>query len=855
LLESLVQLETQHRVVITGTPLQNNLAELMNLMQFVNEGVYRKLKSSHLESDLKTPSAEQISLFQESLGPFLLRRMKKDVRDAVKIPPKFEVIVPLDLSQKQRTSYKGVLQRSRSLLVNGKHNALSNIVMSLRNVCNHNSLIEEAYSRQSTLEELLDSSSKLQFLDQFLPVLKESGRRILIFSQFVTMLDIISQYLNLKNISYGRIDGTVPSGQRQKVIDIFNLPGSEQYVFLLSTRAGGLGLNLASADTVIMYDSDWNPHADLQALSRCHRIGQAKIVMIYRLVCKFSVEERIVMVGKKKLALEHAVVSGLNKKEKENESDGKPTKDELLQILQAGAEQLFGERSTEVDKQPRVWDAAGAQKLLNQSLTDAADAAVEEEKSSVATEEDGFFAAFKHAKIWSFDEQELGSLESSTPGTEQPTTAVSSSDFWSRILPEEAPVPEEVLPVNEAGYSMRKRKTVDYRDTMNALAGRFPDQELLKLGASDSSESYTKTTTSEESSDDDEDTTISLQDGTKRSEKSATILPKASTSAKPAKRSKGPPKAEPNVAASSKPTHQLEPSLVHSIFSKSSDFICMYQTLQQGIPVFDLCEQFCDHQTSWDSPSILQGLNVAQSMDAPSLSRDTTSWLTFVETRFQISTADIGGRLYGHNPQMLSGFKGFISGDVSALPGNFAWLVCQNIRSFIGGLVSCIVHGGLPPYNVQNYVENLALFQRRLTSRSNTAAHHAEANLMVKFAQSKLVLLDTLAWIKFTCNQWKITHEQLVSETGIDLTTFELIVDNSAVLDSRTSQALGLLRSCVNAINHFKCLPSTALGSFSSESCHFCRQHLKSFKVSWTLHFFIFSVRALFSALLSPAVC
>jgi hypothetical protein len=226
-----------------------------------------------------------------------------------------------------------------------------------------------------------------------------------------------------------------------------------------------------------------------------------------------------------------------------------------------------------MDKQPRVWDAAGAQKLLNQSLTDAADAAAEEEKSSVATEEDGFFAAFKHAKIWSFDEQELGSLESSTPGTEQPTTAVSSSDFWSRILPEEAPVPEEVLPVNEAGYSMRKRKTVDYRDTMNALAGRFPDQELLKLGASDSSESYTKTTTSEESSDDDEDTTISLQDGTKRSEKSATILPKASTSAKPAKRSKGPPKAEPNVAASSKPTHQLEPSLVHSIFSKSSDFI------------------------------------------------------------------------------------------------------------------------------------------------------------------------------------------------------------------------------------------------------------------------------------------
>jgi SNF2 family DNA or RNA helicase len=832
LLESLVQLETQHRVVITGTPLQNNLAELMNLMQFVDENVYRKLKISHQESDLKNPSSEQISLFQESLGPFLLRRMKADVRDAVKIPPKFEVIVPLDLSQKQRTSYKGVLQRSRSLLVNGKSNALSNIVMSLRNVCNHNFLIEEPTSRQQTLEELLDSSSKLQFLDQFLPVLKESGRRILIFSQFVTMLDIISQYLNLKKISFGRIDGTVPSGQRQKYIDIFNLPASEQYVFLLSTRAGGLGLNLASADTVIMYDSDWNPHADLQALSRCHRIGQAKIVMIYRLVCKFSVEERIVMVGKKKLALEHAVVSGLSKKDKENDSDGKPTKDELLQILQAGAEQLFGERSNEMDKQPRVWDAAGAQKLLNQSLTDAADAAEEEEKSGAATEEDGFFAAFKHAKIWSFDEQELGNLENSTPGSEQPTTAVSSSDFWSRILPEEAPVPEEVLPVNEAGYSMRKRKAVDYRDTMNALASRYTDQELLKLGVSDSSESYAKHTASEDSSGDDDEAPVP-HDGNKRSEKNASTLPKASTSTKSAvKRSKGPSKAESNVAVSNQASRQLEPSQLHLIFAKSSDFICMYQILQQGIPAFDLCEQFCDPQTPWDAPFIVQGLNLIQSMSISSLCQDTLSWLKFVEMRFHITTADVGARIYGHNPKMLSYFNVLIAGDASSLPGNLAWLVCQNIRSFVGGLLSCCIHGGLPPYNVQNYVENLALFQRRLTSRSNTTAYHVEANLMVKFSQSKLVLLDTLAWIKFTCDQCKITHEQLVSETGIDVPTFKLIIENFAVLDARTSHAIGLLRSCLNATNHFKCLPSKALTAFSSECCHFCRQPLKSFKVS-----------------------
>jgi SNF2 family DNA or RNA helicase len=850
LLESLVQLESQHRVVITGTPLQNNLAELMNLMQFVDEGVYRKLKSSHQESDLKNPSSEQISLFQESLGPFLLRRMKADVRDAVKIPPKFEVIVPLDLSQKQRSSYKGVLQRSRSLLVNGKANALSNIVMSLRNVCNHNFLIEEAYTQQPTLDQLLDSSSKLQFLDQFLPVLKESGRRILIFSQFVTMLDIISQYLDLKKISFGRIDGTVPSGLRQKSIDVFNSAASEQYVFLLSTRAGGLGLNLATADTVVMYDSDWNPHADLQALSRCHRIGQEKIVMIYRLVCRFSVEERIVMVGKKKLALEHAVVSGLSKKEKENDSDGKPTKDELLQMLQTGAEQLFGERSSELDRQPRVWDAVGAKKLLNQSLSDAAEAAVEEEKSSAATEEEGFFAAFKHAKIWSFDEQELGNVEGATPGTDQPVTAVSSSDFWSRILPEEAPVPEEILPVNEAGYSMRKRKAVDYRDTMNALGGRFGDQELMKLGAahaSDSSESYFKPSSEgENSSDDDEDVGVSHDDKI-RSEKSTLTSQKALVSAKPAsKRPKAPSKSESTVDSAVKPNQELLPFVLLSTFGKGSDFICMYQSLSQSIPVFDCCEQFCDRQTPWDTPAIVQGLHAAQAMDMVSLCRDTTSWLNIIQQRFHTSAAVIGNRLYCHNPQWLSYFSAFISGNLSSLPGNaqaggVAWQISQNIRTYIGGLLSCCTHGGLPPFNVGDYAENLVLFQRRMISRSSLAAVHAEGNLMLMFAQSKLVLLDTLAWLKFTCDQWKISHEELVAETGIDVITFKLIVDNFEVLDPKLSSAIGLLRSCLNAINHFKCLPSKALRSFPHEVCHFCRQPLRAYKVSLTfLWIFLF---------------
>jgi SNF2 family DNA or RNA helicase len=826
LLESLIQLESQHRVVITGTPLQNNLVELMNLMQFVDESVYRKLKSCHQECDLKNPSSEQITLFQESLGPYLLRRMKADVRDAVNIPPKFEVIVPLDLSQKQRASYKGVLQKSRSLLVNGKANALSNILMSLRNVCNHNFLIEEDHVQLPTVDDLLDSSSKLQFLDEFLPALKKAGRRILIFSQFVTMLEIISQYLDLKGISFGRIDGTVPSGQRQKLIDSFNSASSEQFIFLLSTRAGGLGLNLASADTVIMYDSDWNPHADLQALSRCHRIGQSKIVMIYRLVCKFSVEERIVMVGKKKLALEHAVVSGLSKKEKENDSDGKPTKDELLQILQASAEQLFSERSGEMDKQPRVWDAAGAQKLLDQSLNDAAEAAAEDENSTAATEEDGFFAAFKHAKIWSFDEQELGNLESATPGSAPAASAVSSSDFWSRILPEETPILEEVLPVNEAGYSMRKRKIVDYRDSAMVLGGRAVHQEMSNV--SDASESYAQTSSSEDS--DDVDTGSLVDDDQKQHEKSALTLQKPLAKAAK-KRTEVPPPSESNSVLLDQSGQQFQPSRLLMIFQKSSDFICMYQSLQQRIPVFDHCERFCDHQTPWDAPVILEGLNKVLELDLPSFCQDTASWLKFVHQNFNISSYEIGARLFRHDPAWLAHFHDFVSG-ASQAPKNVYWSVCQHIRFYIGGLFSCCIHGGLPPYNVHSYAENSALFQKRLTFPSNLATLHAEANLMVKFSQSKLVLLDTLAWIKFTCDKWRITHEELLAETGIDPPIFELIVNNVAVLDSKVSRIIGLLRSCLNATNHFKCLPSKALDSFPNQFCQFCQEPLKLYKVS-----------------------
>ena len=259
--------------------------------------------------------------------------------------------------------------------------------------------------------------------------------------------------------------------------------------------------------------------------------------------------------------------------------------------------------------------------------------------------------------------------------------------------------------------------------------------------------------------------------------------------------------------------------------------MCMYQSLQQNIPVFDCCEQFCDLQTPWDSSVIVQSMNKVLGMEVSSLCQDTMSWLDFVHQRFNVSATDIGSRLYGHNPESLTNFGLWFRGK-ETLAGNVSWMICQGVRSYIGGFLSCCIHGGLPPYNVQSYAENSALFQSRLTSTRNQLQLHAEAALMIKFSQSKLVVLDTRAWVKFTCDQWRITHEQLISETGIDVPTFKLITENFASDEPKISHAIGLLRSCLNAINHFKCLPSKALTSFPLEMCHFCRQPLKAYKVS-----------------------
>ena len=204
------------------------------------------------------------------------------------------------MSTLQRKWYKNVLSRNLDE-INSKTKSkqrLLNILMQLRKVCNHPYLFEgaEKPNDNGVYEEgphLYQNSGKLQLLNKLLSKLFKQGSRVLIFCQMTRMLDILEDYMILKGYKYNRIDGSTKQCERDEAMDDFNRPNSDKKVFLLSTRAGGLGINLQTADIVILYDSDWNPQMDIQAQDRAHRIGQTKPVYVYRLITEHSVEENI----------------------------------------------------------------------------------------------------------------------------------------------------------------------------------------------------------------------------------------------------------------------------------------------------------------------------------------------------------------------------------------------------------------------------------------------------------------------------------------------------------------------------------------------------------------------------------
>lgn len=356
---SCMRLRAQHVLLLTGTPLQNNLHELWVLLKFMFPTIFPKSDTFDAAYNPVTQEYDHKLLTQTHtlLMPFFLRRVKSDL--SLDLPDKKEINVYLPLSKLQTECYRSLLTGEIGGVLRealGKEKAaaaapqadlrkLMHLVMQCRKACNHPYLFDgmepEPYING---EHLITASSKFVFLDKFLPKLHKDKHRVLIYSQFTSMLDILEDFCSMRQFQYLRLDGSTHSVERQMNIDRFNVTGSDVFIFLLSTRAGGLGINLATADTVILFDSDWNPQRDLQAMDRAHRLGQTKQVMVYRLITKGTVEERIIMRAAEKLFLDAMIVQQAYKAQQNVGSKDKQaglSTTELLSMLTFGAEQMF----------------------------------------------------------------------------------------------------------------------------------------------------------------------------------------------------------------------------------------------------------------------------------------------------------------------------------------------------------------------------------------------------------------------------------------------------------------------------------------------------------------------------------
>ena len=381
----------QHRVLLTGTPLQNNTAELWSLLNFIEPA---KFPDADKFSDRygKIATQEQVTSLQRRISPHLLRRVKEDV--AKDIPPKEETIIDVELTTIQKQYYRAIFEHNHGFLMQnlkGQVPKMMNIQMELRKCCNHPYLVsgvedtemdklderiyeaaslsaaqededvdvddgyagsvkkgrqrtaqQKMYARRRMDEFVVPSSGKMVLLDKLLPKLKKEGHKVLIFSQMVKMLNIIEEYCDHREYQCERLDGGVSGNERTKGIDRFNADPNS-FIFLLSTRAGGVGINLTAADTCIIFDSDWNPQNDVQAMARCHRIGQKKQVTIYRLITRRSFEAEMFDRASRKLGLEQAILGSVkfDNNEKSDDAHAKMDAKEMEQLLREGAYSLM----------------------------------------------------------------------------------------------------------------------------------------------------------------------------------------------------------------------------------------------------------------------------------------------------------------------------------------------------------------------------------------------------------------------------------------------------------------------------------------------------------------------------------
>ncbi|KAI8928134.1 SNF2 family N-terminal domain-containing protein [Entophlyctis helioformis] len=354
----------RYRLILTGTPLQNNLPELWALLNFILPKIFNSVKSfdewfnspfqgSSGQEKIELNEEEQLLIIRrlhKVLRPFLLRRLKKDVES--ELPDKVETVVKCPMSALQHVLYDQIRNRRFGNDAFKKKAALNNLVMQFRKICNHPFVfegVEETINPAKITDDLIfRSAGKFELLDRMLPKFKVTGHR------HPDLLPDDADYGHygglpaLARHTYLRLDGHTKPEERTAMLKRFNNPDDPPFIFLLSTRAGGLGLNLQTADTVIIYDSDWNPHQDLQAQDRAHRIGQKKEVRILRLITTKSVEETILARAQYKLDIDGKVIQAgkFDNKTSDNE------RDELLRSL-------FGADDDEEEKDEAKENAEG----------------------------------------------------------------------------------------------------------------------------------------------------------------------------------------------------------------------------------------------------------------------------------------------------------------------------------------------------------------------------------------------------------------------------------------------------------------------------------------------------------------
>ncbi|KAJ3197493.1 hypothetical protein HK101_003191 [Irineochytrium annulatum] len=336
----------RNRLLITGTPLQNNLHELWALLNFLLPDVFSSSDDFNAWFDSRGGDEDQVvQQLHKVLRPFLLRRIKMEVEKS--LLPKKRTNLYVGMSAMQRKWYQKILEKDIDAVngsLGGKKSGgktrLLNIVMQLRKCCNHPYLFDgaEPGPPYTTDEHLVENAGKMVILDKLLAKMKENGSRVLLFSQMSRMLDILEDYCVFRGFDYCRIDGNTAHEDRVAGIDEFNREGSSKFIFLLTTRAGGLGINLATANIVIMYDNDWNPQVDLQAEDRAHRIGQTKQVIVFRFITENAIEEKVIDRATQKLRLDQLVIQQNAAAAK---ASAAASKDELLSMIQHGAQSIF----------------------------------------------------------------------------------------------------------------------------------------------------------------------------------------------------------------------------------------------------------------------------------------------------------------------------------------------------------------------------------------------------------------------------------------------------------------------------------------------------------------------------------